>query len=201
MFVPMHAAVLYAWLAIVTTVSGESEEANAPALQARLVKDAQDLLESPSVAPREVTRRCTSFVQWVYAREGLELVEGGGNVNILYGKARSLRAVRRRAAEPGDLVFFRDTYDRDRNGLLDDGLTHVGIVETVELDGAISFIHTTHHGLIRSRMDPRHPRTHRARGGEVRNDYVRSASERWPAALAGQLLAGFASARLLAEKH
>jgi hypothetical protein len=169
-----------------------------PAVSVRLVRAAQDLLHRPRSVPKEVTTKCTSFVQWVYAQEGLLLTPEGGNVEFMYGAARRLKAVRRRAAEPGDLVFFRNTYDRDGNGVLDDGLTHVGIVEAVDDDGVISFIHAIHGGVTRSRLDFRHPRTHR-RKGEVRNDYLRTATDTWPAALAGQLLAGFASASRLAE--
>ena len=36
--------------------------------------------------------------------------------------------------EPGDLVFFHDTYDRNRDGKLGDKWTHVALVEAVEGD-------------------------------------------------------------------
>jgi hypothetical protein len=35
---------------------------------------------------------------------------------------------------PGDLALFHDTYDRNRNGKADDGITHVALVEAVDGD-------------------------------------------------------------------
>jgi peptidoglycan DL-endopeptidase CwlO len=36
--------------------------------------------------------------------------------------------------QPGDLALFHDTYDRNRSGKLDAGITHVALVETVDGD-------------------------------------------------------------------
>src|SRR4051812_17345549 len=97
------------------------------ALGARLAQDAASLLEAPSSAREEASRSCTSFVQWVYGREGISWAPDGGDANTLYRTARRRRALKRSKPLPGDVVFFRETYDRNRNGKLDDGYTHVGI--------------------------------------------------------------------------
>jgi hypothetical protein len=167
-----------------------------PSVGARLVLDSQEMLEKSASDYRAGS--CTSFVTDVYAKEKI-LWADGGDANRLYRIARRLRAIKKRGPEPGDVVFFRKTYDRNGNGRLDDGLTHVGIVETVAPDGLVTFIHASRNGLDRSRLDPRHPRLHLTRRtGEVRNDYLRMASKRWPAALSGQLFFGYASAKRLA---
>ena len=44
------------------------------------------------------------------------------------------------ALAPGDLVFFDNTWDYNGDGMANDPLTHVGIVERQEDDGTIVFI-------------------------------------------------------------
>lgn len=114
---------------------------------------------------------CSSFARAIYAREGVKLQ---GNVREIHSQARRRRALRRRPA-PGDLVFFRNTDGRR-------GLTHVGIVERVR-KGRVVFVHRSNHGIVRSRIDLRHPRSRKT------NDYIRNS----PPKLTGQLVAGFAA--------
>jgi hypothetical protein len=76
---------------------------------------------------------------------------------------------------PGDLVFFRDTWRH--------GLSHVGIVQRVR-GSEVTFVHRAGRGIVRSRLDLRHPH---ARQG---NDVLRKAPRR---ALTGELLVGFAA--------
>lgn len=42
---------------------------------------------------------------------------------------------------PGDLIFWDNTWDANGNGLIDDELTHVGVVISVEPDGDIRYLH------------------------------------------------------------
>jgi hypothetical protein len=51
------------------------------------------------------------------------------------------RASRRvEAPRPGDLAFFHDTYDRNRDGKLGDRFTHVAVVEQVQ-GGRVVLVH------------------------------------------------------------
>lgn len=43
--------------------------------------------------------------------------------------------------QPGDLIFWDNTYDANENGLADDELTHVGMVVSVDSQGSISYLH------------------------------------------------------------
>jgi cell wall-associated NlpC family hydrolase len=140
---------------------------------------------------------CSGFVELVAAREGLAL---RGSSSDLQRLALRRHALRRRAARRGDLVFFRNTWDRDRNGsTAGEGITHVGIVDSVSPSGAVTFVHRARSGIIRSRLDLRRPRLRRDARGKVHNDVLRRAGGGEPPALAGELFAGFAAPRQLAR--
>jgi hypothetical protein len=92
---------------------------------------------------------------------------------------------------PGDLVFWNDTYDRNRNGRADDRLTHVGVVEYV-VDGTVVFVHRGGKAVARGAMNPERPSEAKA-DGVVVNSHIRRKSarlERVPV-LAGALFAGY----------
>jgi cell wall-associated NlpC family hydrolase len=165
----------------------------------RLAGNADRLVGHRSLA--EITRRypddCSGLVRYVYATSGVALEAGGGDggsvAAALYQKLRSRGRLRRRTARPGDLVFFRDTWDRNGDGKADDGITHVGLVDAVGRDGTVSFVHRAHQGIVRSHLDLRHPHLRRDGAGLLRNDVLRRAKPGQNAASAGDLLAGFAS--------
>src|SRR5262249_47276628 len=82
---------------------------------------------------------CVAFLRRVFRDADAqlpELAEPGDNaVTALYRAARAEgRVFVDRKPEPGDIAFFRETYDRNRDGARNDGLTHVALVESV--DGA-----------------------------------------------------------------
>jgi hypothetical protein len=142
---------------------------------------------------------CTGLVRLAYEKAGIELMSGGGvhgdnGVLHIYRRARALGAVRRDRPRPGDIAFFRETYDRNRDGRRNDGLTHVAIVEKVEPGGQIILVHRGSRGVARTRMNLKQPTVHRQkRGGAVVNDYLRAASRQQRAYLTAELFAGFAS--------
>jgi hypothetical protein len=95
---------------------------------------------------------------------------------------------------PGDLVFFHNTWDFNRDDRFNDPLTHVGVVEGVERDGTVVFVSRVSGGIERYRMNLRMPDTHRTSDGRVLNDYMRRKEFRDPEAtqyLTGQLFAAF----------
>jgi hypothetical protein len=148
---------------------------------------------------RGVPDDCSGFVRLAYLKAGIDLVNHGflngeNAVSAIYRRAQDRGAVHHRQPRPGDLVFFQETYDRNRDGKRNDGMTHIGVVESVDLDGTVTFIHRGSKGIARSRMNLLFPRTHRAgRDGPVLNDFLRAASRGQRAWLTGELFAGFAS--------
>jgi cell wall-associated NlpC family hydrolase len=141
--------------------------------------DAAAGLRSVRQLSRSATDDCSGFVRAIYGREGVNLMvlpprPGENGVSHLHRLATARRALRRRP-QPGDLVFFRDTYRR--------GLSHVGIVDGVR-GSEVTFVHRAGRGIVRSRLDLRHPHA------RLRNDVLRKAPRR---ALTGELLVGFAA--------
>lgn len=151
------------------------------------------------------TDDCSGLVRYLYEREGVDLIQvpgeaGGSAVAFIYQTAKKLQALRSTHPAPGDLVFFRDTYDRNRDGRRNDGLTHVGLVESVDdVSGTLRFIHRSSMGVTRERMNLRQPLDHQDPASrEILNDYVRPPGARASVPrLAGELFAGFASAQVL----
>lgn len=155
---------------------------------------------------RRVYRRlpddCSGLVRAAYEGAGIDLVshgfERGENaVSAIYRRAEERGAIHRRRPRPGDLVFFRETYDRNRDGKRNDGLTHIAVVEKVDRDGTVTFVHRGSRGVSRSLMNLRSPRVHRAEDGRVINDYIRAASKRSRAWLSGELFIAYASPDVL----
>jgi hypothetical protein len=146
---------------------------------------------------RSVNDDCSGLANLAYRRKGLSLLPertlpGEGGVAAIHRKARSLGALRRHP-RPGDLVFFRETYDRNRDRRRNDGLTHIGVVERVEPNGTVTFVHRAGGGVKRSRLNLYRPSLRRDERGRVLNDYLRRPERATYPRLAGELLAGFAT--------
>ena len=154
-----------------------------------------------SLAPYRVPDDCSGLVRLAYQSVGIELLSRGSHpgenaASAIYRRAREAGALHRHLPQPGDLVFFRETYDRNRDGVRNDGLTHLGIIEAVEKDGTVVFVHRGSRGVGRSRMNLRAPELHALRG-QVLNDWLRRAEGGERARLTGELFAGYASASRL----
>ncbi|MFY2562109.1 C40 family peptidase [Corallococcus terminator] len=148
---------------------------------------------------RGMPNDCSGFVRLAYLSAGIDLVahgfQAGENaVSAIFRRATEGKRLHHRAPRPGDLVFFRETYDRNRDGRRNDGMTHVGVVEGVSEDGTVTFIHRGSKGVARSRMNLSHPEKHQlAQGGPVVNDFLRPATKGGRAYLTGELFVAFAS--------
>lgn len=114
-------------------------------------------------------------------------------VTTIHRSARAKGALHRQRPRPGDLVFFRETYDRNGDGRRNDGLTHIGIVESVDRHGTVTFLHRGSHGVARARLNLLHPTQRSWKRAGVVNDYIRRKSARSRAYLTGELFSAFAS--------
>jgi cell wall-associated NlpC family hydrolase len=155
------------------------------------------------LSPAELARRgtaadCTSYVQGVFAPLGVDLLAaaapGDSAISAMYRFARSHgRVFSSGRPQPGDLVFFRETYDRNRDGRTNDGLTHVGIVDTEEADGTVLVLHRVGNGVVRYRMNLAQKDVRRDRGGRVLNDVLRVPGAATAEVLTGQLFVAYGS--------
>ncbi|MET0404771.1 MAG: CHAP domain-containing protein [Cystobacter sp.] len=180
---------------------GSREPDRVQALAASIVERAVQLVGTPRLGKvaRHVPDDCSGLVRLAYLKAGIDLVSGGflageNAVSAIYRRAQGRGALHETLPQPGDLVFFRETYDRNRDGRRNDGLTHVAVVERVEPDGTLTFIHRGLKGIARSHMNLAFPHTHRAgQAGSILNDILRPASRGQRAWLTGELFVGFAS--------
>lgn len=142
---------------------------------------------------------CTGLIAAAYASSGLELLSSAratdNGVTAMYRFAqRHGRVYETGKPTPGDLVFFRETYDQNRDGRANDGLTHVGIVDEVEPDGTVTVIHRVSRGVVRYRMNLTHRTSRRdPRTGRAINDYLRAPGSGQKSVLTGQLFAAYGS--------
>jgi hypothetical protein len=150
--------------------------------------------EKITVQGRPFRADCSGFVSACWYAAGRELVDGGTKGNsgteLIYRSLERRRSlVPRNAARPGDLVFFNDTYDRNRNGARDDRFTHVGLVEIVDQDGTVHYAHHASGRVKRGVLNPRHPNQARdPDSGKTWNSYLRRGGGE---VLAGQLFLRF----------
>lgn len=182
--------------------SGAGEApAPAPTTGERILSRAHRALKLGRLRPltKQYPDDCSGLVRFAYAAAGIDLVGSAGKkgdnaVTTIFKRAGKVGAlVSGESPRPGDLVFFRDTYDRNRDGHRNDGLTHVGIVEAVAPDGTITFIHRGLVGVARGRMNLRVPSARHGADGGVLNDYVSTTRGAHAPVPAGQLFVGFAS--------
>ncbi len=158
-------------------------------------------LAAARTAQRQLTRPvtgfrddCSGYVSAVMTEQGLEM---DGRVITIYERAVSNNAIHWDLVPiAGDLVFFDDTHDRNNNGLLDDDLTHIGIVLDVEPDGTVVFGQAgLSSGRGIGRLNLYTPGMRDRSDGERVNSILRTPKS-WdpPGAvhLAGELFAGFA---------
>ena len=180
----------------------QAHRAPAPAeVRERVVAAARSVLGQTRVvlAGRQWPSDCTGLVHGAFAQAGHPLrgaAQAGDNgVTALYRYAQAHgRTFTGGRPLPGDLVFFRETYDQNRDGRRNDGLTHVGLVEDVSAAGTVTVIHRVSSGVVRYRMNLARPQLRKdPRTGEVLNDLLRSPGRGRPQALTGQLFAAYAT--------
>lgn len=142
---------------------------------------------------------CSGVARAIYAQAGLPL--GGralrrdeNDVSILYRWLDESGALHREHPQIGDLIFFDNTYDRNGDGIRNDPLSHVGVVERILDDGTIVYVHHVSGGILRYRMNLSHPNTRLApHQGTRMNHDLRRASAGEPARTGAELFRAFGS--------
>jgi hypothetical protein len=140
---------------------------------------------------------CSGVARGIYATAGFPLggqarFVGENDVSILYRWVRQNGSVRTSDPLVGDLVFFDDTYDRNRDGARNDPLSHVGVVERVHGDGTVVFVHHVAGGIVRYRMNLARPHERRDEAtGQSLNHYLRRAEGGHPPKTTAELFVAY----------
>jgi cell wall-associated NlpC family hydrolase len=166
-----------------------SAPAHLASLQARIVASAREHLRAPPRLPRN---DCSGLVISVLAGAGID--HPGDSTSMWHAAVADGRAYDVGVPAPGHLVFFDRTWDSNKNGLVDDELTHVAIVVDVDDDGTVTMVHKERAGVRLLRLSLARPAQHKD-GARVLNDFLRAShygADDDPR-LAGQLLRGFAA--------
>lgn len=165
----------------------------------RTVRLAPHSLEVAAAARRLLVRPdygfrddCSGWVSSVYSAAGIPM---DGTVAELYDLALGRDAIHHHPIPRiGDLAFFDNTHDRNRNGIWDDERTHIGVVIDVEPDGTAV---VAHRGSERRtvRMNLLHPMTEEDDDGREINGHLRryGSDDTWSLYLASQLWTAFAT--------
>jgi hypothetical protein len=189
------------------SVGGRSccKSVDASSRRAAIVQTASKLVGATTIQTngKRIAYDCAGVTRAVYLAHGIDLY-GSGSPDP---KANGVRLIHHHISRhgtfhegpvvrPGDLVFFHNTWDYNRDGLANDPLTHVGIVERQEGDGTVVFISRVAGAIERYRMNLALPHVHRTAEGRVLNDYIRRkdlADSPNTAYLTGELFAAFGS--------
>ena len=102
-----------------------------PGRQDLVVSSARALLDRRNIVVNgeRVRHDCIGMVAAAYTMSGMDITH---SISDLYDQAASAGlAHRRKVPLRGDIAFFDNSYDKNRNGVRDDPLTHVAIVERV----------------------------------------------------------------------
>jgi len=116
------------------------------------------------VGSRTFNMDCSGVVMAVYYRSGIDLQSmiasyAGGGVQRLYALMDSSRLLNGKSdPEPGDILFWDNTYDHNEDGRWNDELTHVGMVVRRDNRGNVLFIHHNYSkGIVLARMNLNDP--------------------------------------------
>jgi len=173
--------------------------------RAAIVRTASNLVGATAIQVngKWIAYDCAGVTRAIFLAHGIDLYGSGSPDSKPNGVRLIQHHIRRHGkmhqgpiARPGDLVFFDNTWDYNGDGLVNDPLTHVGIVERQEPDGTVIFISRVAGAIQRYRMNLALPHVHRTAEGRVLNDHIRRKDFRDPADttyLTGQLFAAFGS--------
>ncbi|MFH1017760.1 MAG: NlpC/P60 family protein [Pseudomonadota bacterium] len=133
-----------------------------------------------AVGEHRFSTDCSGYVGAVLYRNGIDVFRGateldirGNGVRILHEFVIKYGRIFHDEAAPGDLVFFNNTYDRNRDRNLNDALTHIGIVSGVDSDGTVRFLHYMKGKVRKGVMNLQNPWLARDEEGNKVNDYMR----------------------------
>ncbi|MCX5723191.1 MAG: NlpC/P60 family protein [Nitrospirae bacterium] len=173
--------------------------------RAAIVRTATRLLGASTIEVngRRIAYDCAGVTRAIFLEHGIDLYDSNARdpkangVRLIYAHVRQHGTFHQGPmVDPGDLVFFDNTWDYNGDGKVNDPLTHVGIVERQEQDGTVVFISRVSGAVERYHMNLAFPHVHKTDDGKILNDYLRRKDTLNPANtgyLTGELFAQFAT--------
>lgn len=171
--------------------------------RAAIVRTASKLVGATNIQVngKRIAYDCAGVTRAIFLAHGIDLYNSGS----LDPQANGVRLIHHHISQhgrfhqgpvvrPGDLVFFDNTWDYNGDGIINDPLTHVGIVERQEADGTVIFISRVAGAIERYRMNLALPHLHKTAEGRILNDYIRRKDLNHPfdaSYLTGELFSGF----------
>lgn len=171
--------------------------------RAAIVRTASKLVGATNIQVngKRIAYDCAGVTRAIFLAHGIDLYDSGS----LDPQANGVRLIHHHISQhgrfhqgpvvrPGDLVFFDNTWDYNGDGIINDPLTHVGIVERQEADGTVIFISRVAGAIERYRMNLALPHLHKTAEGRILNDYIRRKDLNHPfdaGYLTGELFSGF----------
>ncbi|MBQ9817530.1 MAG: hypothetical protein IJM59_08735 [Proteobacteria bacterium] len=162
-----------------------------------MTQTAQAGKETPKVDPGNAPHSLPmAYVMAIYQINGVDLSKVRKpmpSIAELYQHAFSQKLVYQ-STKPaiGDLVFFHNTFDRNRDGRWNDWHSLVGIVESIDQDETISILVYQKDKIERIYMNLKYPELQRGKKGQVFNSQLR-ANEGAQNGISSKLFAGFAN--------
>lgn len=125
---------------------------------------------------------CSGYIASALHKNGLltqdfsrvQDIQGNG-VAILFQYIEKNGLIMDKNAVPkiGDIVFFSNTYDRNKDGKFNDELTHIGIIESMDNDGQAIFLHHMAGRVQQSYLNAGFEHLHKSNKGKQLNTYLR----------------------------
>ncbi len=131
-------------------------------------------------------RDCSGYVEAVLSGLGHDVVGFVNSYGIrTNGVAQIYEYVERmgtiykdKTPKTGDLIFFSNTYDVNKDGKNNDKLSHIGIVTEVREDGTIEFRHIIRQDIQTDYINLSKPTLHSYKG-QIINSYLRRAGKKY----------------------
>ena len=166
-------SLLITLLAVSLSCATELTVSRAP-IQQKLIEGAYQLSGNQTliVHGKKFPFDCTGAVQAIYYYAGIDLTRNlekyqGNGVSRLYYLLRDKGLLYRTPyPQPGDIIFWDNTYDRNSDGRWNDNLTHVGMVVETGMDGTIRYIHHNYtKGIVIENMNLLTPHIYQKKTG------------------------------------
>lgn len=128
-------------------------------------RESVGLRKIPSIGNMRFTSDCIGFVRYVYYRAGIDLLKiygngRGGVSSLYYGMKKRNWIYETKIPSIGDIIFFDNTYDANRDRKWNDSLTHIGIVTGFGKHNTIFFTHYASGVVKEDRINLFYPNTH-----------------------------------------